>query len=226
MNNETVGISAEVAICEVYNIKYNFLYKERAEQEIVDIFKLSLINKFEELKIASPIKHIAEGQNPVDFILSDGKTLSVKTNQKQMGKVAPQKVGQPTSQTHFIHFNHLYTENIPNSYIEKVALFKRTAINRIDEFIEIYWDNLFDCDYLIYLYGVLNNDIKINIYEKSQGRKFIKEKFTFTQSENSWNESNTVKYCGVSIGEFQIHNNRDCFKFRFIMEGIDKLFKQ
>ena len=40
-----------------------------------------------------------------------------------------------------------------------------------------------------------------------------KEKFTFTrQTIEKWNESNTVKYDGISIGEFQVHNNRNCFK--------------
>lgn len=50
-----------------------------------------------------------------------------------------------------------------------------------------------------------------------------KNNFSFTQTLDSWNESNTVKYCGVSIGEFQVHNNRDCFKFRFDMKKIMRL---
>ena len=36
---------------------------------------------------------------------------------------------------------------------------------------------------------------------------------------NSWKESNTVYYVSKnkreSLGEIQIHNNRDCIKFRF-----------
>lgn len=40
-----------------------------------------------------------------------------------------------------------------------------------------------------------------------------------------WNESNTVKYSNVSIGEFQVHNKRNCFKFRFNMDGINKLIE-
>ena len=35
-----------------------------------------------------------------------------------------------------------------------------------------------------------------------------------------WNESSTIKYMKVSIGEFQIHNNRNIVKFRFNMPKL------
>ena len=62
--------------------------------------------------------------------------------------------------------------------------------------------------------------------EKEQPPVWNNEKFSFTQSLKSWNESNTLKYCGVSMGEFQVHSNRNCFKFRFNMKGVMKLIKQ
>ena len=62
--------------------------------------------------------------------------------------------------------------------------------------------------------------------EKEQPPVWNNEKFSFTQSLKSWNESNTLKYCGVSMGEFQVHRNRNCFKFRFNMKGVMKLIKQ
>lgn len=225
INNETVGISAEIAICDAFGVECSVAYRDRGNDRIVNNIRNSLERELCVLNIPKPIEHIAEGQNPVDFMLCDGSTLSVKTNQKQMGKVAPQNVGQATSQTHFKKFEALYTEDIPNTYEKKVELFKRTVIDKIDKFMEIYWDNLFDCDYLLYISGILNNNIQFNIYNKSQGKKFIRDGFTFTQTQESWNESNTVKYNGVSIGEFQVHNNRDCFKFRFIMGGINKLLQ-
>ena len=40
----------------------------------------------------------------------------------------------------------------------------------------------------------------------------------------TWNESTTVKYNNVSIGEFQIHKKRDAVKFRFILENLKKSF--
>ena len=94
-----------------------------------------------------------------------------------------------------------------------------------------YWTFLFHCDYLIYFFDILDNSGKIQQHPKAIVlSKLIPpiwnpDLFSFTQTYSSWNESNTVKYNGVSIGEFQVHTNRDCFKFRFNMEGILKLIE-
>jgi hypothetical protein len=49
--------------------------------------------------------------------------------------------------------------------------------------------------------------------------------FDFTRKIN-WVESSTLKVLinnkYLSIGEFQIHNNRDCIKFRFNMNNLLK----
>ena len=37
------------------------------------------------------------------------------------------------------------------------------------------------------------------------------------------NFCNTVKYDGISIGEFQVHKNRECFKFRFNLDNFVKV---
>ena len=51
--------------------------------------------------------------------------------------------------------------------------------------------------------------------------RFQPSKFTFTKpTVAEWNESTTVKYNSISIGEFQIHNNRDCVKFRFHFKNL------
>lgn len=230
INNETIGISAEVAIADYFGIAINDEYRARANPLIIDSFEEVVIQTFSCKDIPKPIKHVAEDQNPVDFILSGQQTLSVKTSQRLQGKVAPQNVGQPTSETYFHHFQDLYKGiNIPSTYEERAGLFKEITIDRIDEVISIYWDNLFDCDYLLHYYNVLDSksrlsgNISFKIYKQSIGKQFDKEKFTFTQTKTSWNESNTVKYNNVTIGEFQVHNNRNCFKFRFNMDGINKL---
>ena len=54
-----------------------------------------------------------------------------------------------------------------------------------------------------------------------QNVQFNPSKFTFTKpTVAEWNESTTVKYNSVTIGEFQIHNNRDCVKFRFHFKNL------
>ena len=65
-----------------------------------------------------------------------------------------------------------------------------------------------------YLYKILSYDAT---------SKFKKDKFTFTKNLENWNESNTVKYYGITIGEFQVHNNRNCLKFRFDMKNLIEL---
>jgi hypothetical protein len=91
---------------------------------------------------------------------------------------------------------------------------------------------MFECDFLIRFFGVLDNTGVLaekpcyDGFNKIAPPKWNKELFTFTKSVSSWNESNTVKYSGVSIGEFQAHNNRDCLKFRFNMDGIAGLIRR
>jgi len=41
----------------------------------------------------------------------------------------------------------------------------------------------------------------------------------------SWNESTTIKINNKTIGEFQIHNHRDCIKFRWAFENLLDIFK-
>ncbi len=91
---------------------------------------------------------------------------------------------------------------------------------------------MFDCDYLIQFYDVVdrNDNLTLNpkaiVMKKYKSPYWDKSKIYFTkQSVLEWNESNTVKYGinGISIGEFQVHNNRDNFKFRFNMAGIESV---
>ena len=240
-NNESMGISAEVAIAKSFGIYVNPYYEDRSEPEIVELLMDDdKINKiFEKEKIPEPVWHVAEGQNPVDFELAGGKTLSVKTNQGELGKVAPQIIGQPTADTYFRHLRRyakgfcledfLDENNIKMTNENKSEIFKRISINRPAMVVNMYWENLFDCDYYLHFFNLGSYADPLNNYlflEKEQPPVWNNEKFSFTQSLKSWNESNTLKYCGVSMGEFQVHSNRNCFKFRFNMKGVMKLIKQ
>lgn len=63
-----------------------------------------------------------------------------------------------------------------------------------------------------------NTDINFNIFE-----------YIFTNYINKWNESSTIKvrYNSIlySLGEFQIHTNRNCIKFRWNLNTILDIFK-
>lgn len=236
LNNEQIGISAEIAIADIFNISINDQYRNRGVQDITNAIKPIIADIFNINNIPSPIKHAAENQNIVDFILQDNKTLSVKTNKQKLGKAAPQKIGQASSNTWYaILAERLDIAYIPTAYPEKVKLFKIIALTRIEQLLGIYWEYMFDCDFLIHIFNIVDsNDIpttdpKYIVIKKTSSPIWDPAKISFTKTTVAeWNESNTVKYeyDGVAIGEFQVHNNRDNFKFRFNMAGIYKLMTE
>ncbi len=229
---EIIGISAEVAIADVYELPLNPNYRQRANEQIVAVTRRLVPAIFEEEGIPDPIAHIAEGQNPIDFLLEGGTSLSVKTNQRKLGKSAPQNIGQPTASTFWTYFADMADGPVPDDYRGRSDMFKRVTIDRIDEIMVRYWENLFDCDFLLQFFDYLDKDGNVNpgpdyiVFRKADSPRWRKQLFSFTQSTGSWNESNTVKYADRSIGEFQVHNNRDCFKFRFNMSGIADLVSE
>lgn len=238
INNETVGISAEIAIANAFEVDVNEDYAQRADDEVVDYIQPYVIDAFIELGIPRPMKHCAERQNPVDFMLYNGQTLSVKSNKAGQGKVAPQVIGQPTDETYFDEINEhlkfdiiveLENRGLKDNYESRSKIFKEITLNRIGEIINVYWEHLFSCDYLLYVYNVIKKNKLLNepcfmVFNKSYVPPlWDPSKFSFTRNIDSWNESNTLKYCNYSIGEFQAHKNRNCLKFRFNLDGIIKL---
>ncbi len=227
---EQVGISAEVAIGDLCGVAIADDYRRRGRPELIQHISTALVATV--TRIPKPIKHIAADQNPVDFLLEGGKTLSIKSNMKSAGKIAPQKIGQPTSSTFWEHLPDLVPEgvNIKSlSYAESAKIFKKVALSNTAEALTAYWESLFDCDHMIYVFNVvakknqMSSAATVRLYGKLASPIWKESKLTFTQNLVSWNESCTVKYDGISIGEFQVHNNRDCFKFRMNFGGLMKL---
>ena len=236
LNNEQIGVSTEISIADVFNVPIANNYRNRGVDDITSSITPFVKNIFSSNGIPSPIEHVAENQNKIDFLLVGNKTLSVKTNKQKLGKAAPQKIGQASSNTWFaILAERLGIAYIPTAYPEKVKLFKIIALTRIEELLAIYWEYMFDCDFMIHIFNIVDvNDIPTNnpkyiVVKKTRSPIWDPIKITFTRATLSeWNESNTVKYeyDGVAIGEFQVHNNRDNFKFRFNMAGISRLMTE
>ncbi len=165
----------------------------------------------------------------MDFLLEGNATLSVKSNMREAGKVAPQIIGQPTASTFWARLPHLVPAgtNINSlSYSQSAQVFKQVAQAEIVALLGEYWKNLFDCDFMVYVFEVLdkNDNLsakpKVKVFKKAQSPAWQRSRITFTKSVADWNESCTVKYGNFSIGEFQIHANRNCFKFRFNLNGL------
>lgn len=113
------------------------------------------------------------------------------------------------------HFKPLFTEYKEAEITTKEI--KTVILKNIKAIIEEEWTHLTDCDFTLVFNKQLN---KADIYKKTKLQ--LNGAISFTKSTiESWNESTTVKVNDVSIGELQVHKNRDNIKFRFI---LDKLF--
>lgn len=226
LNNETFGMTAEKTICTLYNLDFPEHLLHRTSKIIEAQIKPTIIEAFQKLPI--PIKHTgsetgirkAESKCPYDFILNGNLTLSLKTNTGNM--VCPPEVGQPGSSTCYLYFKNLCDCNEINE-----TSFKRMVYTNIDKMLHIYATHLFDSDYLLWIYQKKDSYF-YNVFKKDYASNFEwkKENITFTKENiEDWNESNTVKYNNLSIGEFQVHKNRNCYKFRFNLTNLIKVIE-
>ncbi len=227
-NNETLGISAEAAVCKLFNIEQPKSFQNRVVVAYVDKLMPVLERAFK--KIPPAIKH--SGSLPgergerskcsYDFVLEGNLTLSLKTNKGN--KVCPPEVGQPGSKTCLRYFGEFFDKEIKE--VTRIE-FKKMVFENIDKIMPIYVNHLFDSDWLLWIYKTRNDfDYKSIKGNDIDDFKWEKEKFSFTKKTvDEWIGSNSVKYDGLTIGEFQLHQNRNCFKFRFNMKNILKLLK-
>lgn len=224
--NETLGMSAEGAICDYFGIEKPESFRGRVTKTYVERILPVVARAFE--KIPNAVKHTGstkgergeQSKCSYDFVLEGEKTLSLKTNKGKM--VCPPEVGQPGSKTCLLYFKEYLKQGITEVTRND---FKEMVLAKIEQIMPIYVEHLFDSDWLLWIYevkgefdylAISKDDVKVFKWEK--------EKFTFTkQTLADWNESNTVKYEGVTIGEFQVHQNRNCYKFRFNMPNLLKL---
>ena len=208
---EDLGKTFEMALCLLYETEYDGNFKYSLEQAKV------IKNKLDKLKTVFPvnIKHIAKNGNKYDFITTDVNPLylSAKTTKKD-GKVCPQVIGQPSKKKfcEFFGIDYYSLEQIKN-YIQA----------NICSLLELYALNTFDCPIVYY-----NQNKNIILFVK------LKENINWTNYDilfshliknKNWNESSSIYINGINIGEFQIHNHRDCIKFRWSFEKLLDLFK-
>ena len=221
--NESLGISAEGAICEYFALDQPESFRSRVLRRYVEALIPSVRAAF--LKMPKAIKHCGslpgergeQSKSSYDFVLEGQQTLSVKTNKGKM--VCPPEVGQPGSKTCLLYFKEYFPEGT-----EEVSrdAFKLMVLNKIEKIMPIYVQHLFDSDWLLWLYETADGFDHKEISRKDVvDYKWSRDKFSFTKNTlEEWNESNTVKYDGITIGEFQVHKNRNCFKFRFHMMNL------
>lgn len=209
INNENLGKEFEKAVCIYYDIEFkgNFKYSIENAKRLAE-----RLTPLKELWAPSA-EHTANNRSSHDFTyLCDGlsRHLSLKTNKSSGGKVCPQVIGQPTSKTFRKHFGLSEDVNI-----------KDYITNNFPSMLEKYWNNAYDVPMLYYN----EKEDKIYYIKPSYYPEFEKEHLTLGKVGKDWNESTTLKYKGETIGEFQLHNHRDCIKFRWnhknLMNNMD-----
>lgn len=208
---EDLGKIFEMAICLLYEIQYDGKYKYSLEDATI------IKDKLHKLKVEFPfkIKHIAKNGNKYDFVSIEGDkvNLSSKTTKKN-AKVCPQVIGQPTKKKfcEFFKIDLRYNLEQIKDYIE-------TNVNKL---LEIYSLNTFDCPIVYY-----NKHKNIILFVKLKERiNWTNYNISFSHiiKNKKWNESSSIIINRITIGEFQIHNHRDCIKFRWSFEKLLNLF--
>jgi len=226
ITTETMGITAEKTICDIFCLPIPDTYYERFSRPLQRQMTPVLKEAFEHLPKpiestgATPGERGAASKCSYDFLLEGNRTLSLKTNSGKM--VCPPEVGQPGASTCYYYFKSFIEGNMVNE-----TSFKKMVYDHIADIMPIYTSHLFDSDYLLWV-RTHSGKYDYRIYQKSFAcdMEWDPKRFSFTKATmEEWNESNTVKYDGLSIGEFQVHRSRECYKFRFNLENFDKLIK-
>jgi hypothetical protein len=244
ISNETFGMSCEECICNIFNLKK--IQKHRVDKKIINNIKPILTKFFIDNNIKK-LNYTGNNGNFIDFIDDYKKTYSIKSNKKYNDKVCPQKIGQLSIEKFTEKIYLKITKEKDPEYLLNIQQAKQLILNNPQKLFKMYYKNLFCCDNLIYIKLLdinFNTSNSINIiYLKNikYNYNFSFNDFIFTKNINNWNESNTIKLNikhfnsnniftkqeiknkYISIGEFQIHKNRNCIKFRFNFKNLLKL---
>lgn len=209
---EDLGKIFEMAICLLYDIEYDGKYKYSLEEAH------SIKDKLHKLKDVFPVqlKHIAKNGNKYDFVSADDDkiNLSAKTTKKD-AKVCPQVIGQPSRKK----FCEFFGIDMLNN-LEEIKTYIQTNVNAL---LEIYASNTFDCP-IVYYNKYKNTMLFVKLKENINWTNYDIS-FSHNLKNKKWNESSCIVINGITIGEFQIHNHRDCIKFRWAFEKLLDLFK-
>jgi adenine-specific DNA-methyltransferase len=222
-NTEQLGILVERAMCDIVNISFNTKRKYDAlSEEITNDINETVGPMLKRMKL----DHVGNLNKTYDFIdnndILNPKTVSVKTIMSG-NKICPQNIGQCS-------LNRLNTKLQLD--IKTKPEMKGYFLDNKRDMLQKYLVNCFCCDMTI----VYKFDKGcVYVINKQQDEVRFDDALCFSTSKtlSEWNESNTIyvknnagtnvnnlNAARLSLGEFQIHNNRDCIKFRFNIETL------
>jgi hypothetical protein len=231
-NNSLLGDTAELAICNVFQLdpgENSNRLKNNSDKQILRAFEIHYKSNAKELFPLKPIRYSgtdkrergSHSKSGVDFILDKDKTLSVKTNKSKSFKVCPPEIGQPSPKTFDFYFSKKgwYQGNIDD--LKFRGLVKDKVI--LSELLVEYVNYLNECDYLLWSLYISNSSINSTLVEQSHMKNINFEPSLISYSNDFTNQSSvTIKYGpnNLSLGEFQVHSARNSLKFRFNLNNL------
>jgi len=217
-NTEQLGILVERAMCDIVKIPFNTKRKyDSLPGDVVNDISETVGPVLKKMKL----QHVGNLNTTYDFMNSENNTtISVKTLMKG-NRICPQHIGQCS-------LNSLSSKLGKN--FDKIETFKNYFMDNKIDMLTNYLVNCFCCDMtIIYKFdkGI------VYIIRRRGDIKFTNElSLSTSKLLCDWNESNTV-YVNelnlnekrLSIGELQIHKNRNCVKFRFNVDTLVEMIK-
>ena len=217
-NTEQLGVLVERAMCDIANIPFNTKRKyDSLPQDIVDDISYTV----GPILKRSKLEHAGNLNMSYDFLMDGGK-MSVKTIMKG-NKICPQNIGQCS----LSRLSKKLGQNFSTKYD-----FKNYFMENRHILLQNYLENCFCCDVTM-IYKFDRGCVYMIKRDMSSPICFTKfASFGTSKQLDDWNESNTVyihRSGGLddpnrtdkrTLGEIQVHNNRDCVKFRFNMDTL------
>tara|TARA_B100000575_G_C23140462_1_gene663541 strand:+ start:1532 stop:2944 length:1413 start_codon:yes stop_codon:yes gene_type:complete len=228
LNNSMLGDTAELAICNVFDLDLGNESKRlvhNSDRNILSSFVRHYFDNKYDLFPLNPIKYSgtekrergSHSKSGVDFYLEKDNTLSLKTNKSKSYKVCPPEIGQPSPKTFDLYFAEkgLYEGEVNEAKFRKLVKNSRTVCLLLSEYIKF----LNECDFLLWTRYLDENKISSTLIRKNEleNIKFKPEHISYTNDFTN-KSSVTIKYGihnKISLGEFQIHSARNSLKFRF-----------
>ena len=207
-NTEELGILVEKAMCNIMNVPFNTKRKYQSlPDDVYDDINTTVGPELKRMKM----NHTGNMNMKYDFADGD-KTMSVKTIMSG-NKICPQSIGQSS----FRSFNNKTGLNLSTK-----DDFKKYFMDNKSDMLQKYLYYCICCDRMI-VYKFHSG--LIYIIDKCGEVEFSSDfKFSTSKTILDWNESNTVyvEYDDkrLTLGEIQIHNKRDCIKFRFNVDTL------
>ena len=200
MNNETIGISAEKAICDLYGID-DLISENRFDDNIIEnLYNSNLMEVLNKADILIK-EHIGGDNGSKDFICNINKSLSLKTLKKNDGKICPQG-GQPTYRSFHTHNPNCPIPDENCSRVQANTIRWNWIKSNIGDYLNKMQKQTFCCDYLLLIRNcetkpkselLKNNNIDFNnvnieytnnTYGEEPHKKKIGELTEFGKSRN------------------------------------------